>query len=200
MHFINEFEKMSEIVSAFECVSGAILSRNKKCHVLGLGKWTNREHWPIPWLRSVQSVKVFGIHIFNSYSQIISVNWKLNLEAFSRTVFSWTSRSLETIQQRVEVLKVFGLSRVYYVASILPMRKYHIKKFESIMGNFVWRGRILRIALDELKNDFSNNNKLAPTLDILMSVYIPIKCAPLFQKSLQDALTRCPVWQQKSVY
>ena len=56
--------------------------------------------------------------------------------------------------QRVEVLRMFALSRVVYVASKLPIRKTMIKKFEKEMGKFIWNasGKVMRVSLDELKN------------------------------------------------
>merc|ERR1712055_388818 len=49
---------------------------------------------------------------------------------------------------------MFGLSRVYYVAAVLPMKPKVVKKFESLMGKYLWNfsGRIMRVAIDELKN------------------------------------------------
>ena len=50
---------------------------------------------------------------------------------------------------------MFGLSRVYYVAGILPMMPEVVKKFESLMGKYLWNftGKVLRVAVDELKNE-----------------------------------------------
>ena len=49
---------------------------------------------------------------------------------------------------------MFALARVYYVASILPIRKTMVKKFEQVMGNFLWRssGKVLRVPIGELYN------------------------------------------------
>ena len=49
---------------------------------------------------------------------------------------------------------MFGLSRVYYVAAVLPMKPKVVKKFESLIGKYIWNfsGRIMRVAIDELKN------------------------------------------------
>ena len=49
---------------------------------------------------------------------------------------------------------MFGLSRVYYVAAVLPMKPKVVKKFESLIGKYLWNfsGRIMRVAIDELKN------------------------------------------------
>ena len=43
---LGDFEKISEEVQKFEVVSGAILSRDKKCKVIGFGRWANRKDWP----------------------------------------------------------------------------------------------------------------------------------------------------------
>ena len=69
-------------------------------------------------------------------------------------IYSWSRRVLDTLQQRVEVIRLFGLSRVYYVAAILPIKPEMVKKFESLMGKFLWNfsGRTLRVAIDEMKN------------------------------------------------
>ena len=109
---IEDFEKLSNIISGFESISAAILSRDQKCQVIGLGKWANRDQWPLVWLKSVKMIKVFGIYISNSFREIISVNWKFRLQKFTKTIYSWSSRRLDTVQQRVEVIKIFALSRV----------------------------------------------------------------------------------------
>ena len=54
----------------------------------------------------------------------------------------------------MEVIRLFGLSRVYYVASVLPMKTGVVKKFEQLMGKYLWNfsGKVLRVAIDEIKN------------------------------------------------
>merc|ERR1712215_599188 len=103
---LEDLDKVSEVVGKFEKVSGAILSRNKKCKVIGFGNWAGREDWPLAWIKPVKSEKMFG------------------------------------------------LSRVYYVASVLPMMPKVVKKFESLMGKYLWNfsGKVLRVAIDEMKN------------------------------------------------
>ena len=48
---------------------------------------------------------------------------------------------------------MFALSRVFYVASILPMSRTIGSKFERLIGKFVWSfsGKVLRVSLAELK-------------------------------------------------
>ena len=54
---------MDKIIGKFEKVSGAILSRNKKCKVIGFGNWASKEDWPLDWVKPVKSEKIFRIFI-----------------------------------------------------------------------------------------------------------------------------------------
>ena len=145
---------VSEVVQNFEVVSGAILSRNKKCKVMGFGNWSDRSDWPVVWLKPVKSLKIFGIFISNSYRDMVRENWDFRFKKFSDVIYSWSGRILDTLQQRVEVIRLFALSRVYYVAAVLPIKSCMVKKFEALMGKFIWKfsGKILRISIDEIKN------------------------------------------------
>ena len=141
-------------VKKFEDLSGAILSRDKKCKIIGFGKWKNRVDWPLQYLRTVKEIKVFGIFIMDSYRDLLKRNWSYRFDKFEQSLLSWSSRVLETIFQRVEVVRTFALSRIYYLASILPMPKATANNIEKVIGKFLWSssGKILRVSLEELKN------------------------------------------------
>ena len=95
----------------------------------------------------------FGLFIADSYDETLHRNWNLRLQKLNTTLFTWSKRFLPTNEKRVEVIRTFALSRTYYVASILPIRKSMVGKFERHMGKFIWRGALLRVPLEELKND-----------------------------------------------
>ena len=65
-------------------------------------------------------------------------NWDFRFEKFHEAISTWSPRVLDTLSQRVEVLKMFALSRIYYVASILHINKTMVTKFEKEMGKFLW--------------------------------------------------------------
>ena len=186
--------KLSNIVNDFELISGSILSRDKKCTVLGLGKWVDRDQWPLTWLRTVKSVKVFGIHVSDSYKQMVSENWNFRLQKFNQTLYSWSSRTLDTLQQRVEVLRLFALSRVYYVGSILPMRVSHVKKFEAAMGKFIWKGRILKVALGELKNDHMSGGLNLPCVKTMNDSLLSSQCLRLLRSGDRKSIDHIDLW------
>ena len=149
---LNDITLVESIVSKFEAMSGAILSRNMKCQVMGFGKWKERTNWPLDYVRPVRELKIFGIIIKESYRATVKANWDLRLGKFSSCIKSWSSRVLPSISSRVEVIKVFALSRIYYLASILPAPKTTIKKIESEIGKFIWQGWLFRVSLEEVKN------------------------------------------------
>ena len=151
---LDDFLVIEKVSKKFELSSGAILSRNLKCKVVGFGAWATKEDWPVPWIKPVKTVKIFGIIICNSYREMVRLNWDYRFKNFSDAIYSWKNRFLETLSQRVEVLRTFALSRVFYVAAILPLGKTMVRKFESLMGKFLWNfsGKLLRISLVDLKN------------------------------------------------
>ena len=151
---LGHFELFESLVQKLEKVSGAILSRDKKCKVIGLGNWASKEDWPLSWLKTVKYEKVFGIFVCDSYNEMLKLNWYYRYKKFSNVLYSWSHRVLDTLQQRVEVIRMFGLSRIYYVAAILPIKSGMVKKFETLMGKFIWNwsGKVLRVAIDDIKN------------------------------------------------
>jgi hypothetical protein len=91
---------VNEAVKKFESLSGAILSRNKKCKIIGFGSWKNRVDWPLQYVTTVKEIKVFGVFIMDSYQELVKRNWSFRFSKFEQSILSWSSRALETIFQR----------------------------------------------------------------------------------------------------
>ena len=140
-------------VVKFESISGAILSRNRKCEILGMGQWKTRTEWPLNYLKSVNETKVFGIFISNSYRHMLRRNWDVRVKKFENVLLSWKGRNLDSLYQRIEIVKTFALSRLYYLSSILPLPQFAANSIEKGIGNFIWSatGKILRVKMEEMK-------------------------------------------------
>ena len=106
------------VVRDFEAVSGAILNRCHKSKILGLGAWKDRSKWPLNWLQSVKVLKIFGVKMGADLASILDDNWSDILHKFKKTLFSWSTRSIPTLPERVEVLSIFCLSKLWYMAQI----------------------------------------------------------------------------------
>ena len=115
---IQDLQTVDSVVSKCEKISGAILYRNNKCKVIGFGKWKNRVNWPLAYVKSVTEIKIFGEIIENSIRSIIKKNWQHRLSKFEAILVSWSSRFLETLSQRISVVKMSAFSRVYYIAAV----------------------------------------------------------------------------------
>ena len=72
---LGDFDVVETVVQKFEKVSGAILSRDKKCKVIGLGNWASKEDWPLVWIKAVKYEKIFGIFVCDSYDEMLRLNW-----------------------------------------------------------------------------------------------------------------------------
>ena len=136
----DDFKGLQDAVLEFERASGAILSRNKKCLILGLGKWSNRQAWDLNFLKPVKEMKVFEIWIMASYRRLLSSNWNTRIEKLRRTNFSWSGRYFGNIKQKIEILNCFALSRIFYVAAVLPLTKSSLNTINSIISDFIGRG------------------------------------------------------------
>ena len=129
-----------------------MLSRTKKSKVMGLGKWRGRQDWPLPWLRTVEELKILGFRICPEYYGTLSSTWEAVYRGFQRSLFSWESWALCTLQQRVKVAQTFALSKLWYVAQVLPLPPAYSKKLESALSSFIFRGSPQRLKLSELQN------------------------------------------------
>ena len=96
-----DFNRMEVLVVKFEQYRGAILSRDMKCKVVGFGGWAKHESWPSVWVKPVRSIKIFGLFLCDSYSEILTINWDFCFQKFKNAIMSWSSRTLSSLQQRV---------------------------------------------------------------------------------------------------
>jgi hypothetical protein len=151
---VDDLVKFDKVMQKFEEMSGAILSRTNKSKVMGLGSLKAKHDWPqeVSWIKTVSEMKIFGFTICPTYKDTATKTWKRVVRGFEQVLFSWESRQLETLSQRVQVVRTFALSKLYYVAQVLPLPGEHKRKVESRLSSFIFRGRHERLSLSELEN------------------------------------------------
>ena len=81
-----------------------------------------------------------------------------------KVLFSWQSRSLETLAQRVQVARKFALSKLYYVAQVLPLPNKYKRKVS--VSKFIFRGHYERLKLEELENSCENGGLALPNIAV----------------------------------
>ena len=85
---------MDKVMTKFEATSGAILSRNEKSKILGIGSWKSKEDWSakVNWLKTEKQLKVFGVIICPVYQQTVKKTWEKVINGFEKVLHSWSSR------------------------------------------------------------------------------------------------------------
>ena len=142
----------NSVFSKFEAQSGAMLCRDTKSKVMGLGQWRGRTDWPLEWVQTVSEMKILGFKICPDYRDTLKCTWEAVVCGFQRSLFAWENRVMSCLQQRVDVAQTFGLSKLWYVAQVLPLLHVYTKKIESALSAFIFKGRQERLKLCELQN------------------------------------------------
>jgi hypothetical protein len=58
-------------VADFEAASGALLIRNRKTVIVGMGSWAGRLDWPLQWIGAAPSVKIYGVMVAPTFAAIL---------------------------------------------------------------------------------------------------------------------------------
>lgn len=165
---VEDLVRFDQVMTKFEATSGAILSRNAKSKVLGLGPWQGRDDWPqeVSWLKTETQLKIFGFTICPTYQQTAEKTWEGVISGFVKVLFSWSSRTLDTLCQRVEVARTFAMSKLYYVAQVLPLPTKYRKQIEQSLSSFLFRGRHERLSLSLLENSCKQGGLGLPNIAV----------------------------------
>ena len=67
-------------------------------------------------------------------------NWRPRVEAFCRCIDAWRSRAL-SISGRAVVLNSLPLSRIWFVASVVPMPNSILSELTTCIFYFFWAGK-----------------------------------------------------------
>jgi hypothetical protein len=147
---IRDLHLVDVLCRRFEAAAGAILNRNRKTVILGLGSWAGRLVWPLPWIRAASPVKVLGFNIAADLASTQQATWDRVLAAVRSTVGGFSSRLLPTLRQKVDVIITFALSRVWYFCQVLAMPPEVAADIRRCISSYLWKGRTERLAFDEL--------------------------------------------------
>ena len=145
----NDLFVMNNAFLAFESLTGCVLNR-KKSKIMGLGQWSSRNDWPLPWLSTEPFLKIFGINFHPSIEQTVSSTWDVCLKNIKSTLTLWSSRIFCSILQKVFVINTFVFSKLWYLCSILYLPRYVCEAIEKLVRKFLWAGMIEKLPYDEL--------------------------------------------------
>ena len=143
---------VDEIFCQFESFSGAILNRSEKTKLMGIGQFQGRRVWPLDWIKVEKSLKIFGVNLFPTYSEILENNWATAVRKMQQCLNSWNTRILNSVFQRADVLKTFVLPKMYSLAECLPLPHTWAKEIEKQIYKFIKVGKMEMISLEVMCN------------------------------------------------
>jgi len=94
------------------------------------------------------------------------------------------------------VIRIFALSRVYYVASIIPLTTAMVKKFETLIGKFIWNfsGKILRVSIDDMKNHRLSGGMQLPCLANMANSLMASQCVRALRSGNSKTILHLEYW------
>ena len=126
-----------ETFSLFERGSGAKLNQSKS-KGLWLGSWRDRLDPPVALNWSSDRLKILGVFI--GPGDLECANWRPRLDAIANVLSSWRQRSL-SYGGRALVINSLALSRLWYVASLIPVPEWVFAELLKLIYKFFWGGK-----------------------------------------------------------
>jgi hypothetical protein len=114
--------------------------------IVGLGQWAGRQEWSLAWLTPADGAKIFGVTFTTVYSETLHQSWERVAVGVEAVLAAWSGRSLSSLQQRARAIETLAFSKIWYLAQILPLSQVTAAGLERAAGNFLWRGRLERLA------------------------------------------------------
>ena len=158
--FLKNNESIRELINVFNILfSFSGLKPNlSKCETAGIGllKGVNRA---VCGMKSVDlvndSIKILGSHF--SYNQNIKneKNFVKIVTDIQNILKIWNQRNL-TIEGRIVVFKTLAISKLVYLAMLIPIPNCIIKELENIQKFFIWQNKKVKIRHETLRMDFKN--------------------------------------------
>ena len=126
-----------EVFAKYEAGTGAKINLGK-CEGLWLGAWRNCLDSPVAISWSSLKIKCLGVFIGNG--NLDEVNWRPRIDAVEHCLNSWFSCPL-SLSGKALIMNALALSRIWYVASLIPMPSWVLRELNSVIFAFFWSGK-----------------------------------------------------------
>ena len=104
---------------------------------------------------SKESVFVLGIHFSNCKRTCDKLNFYDKLDALENTLNNWKRWKL-TLLGNINIVKSLGLSKLIFIASVLPVPEKFFDQVNKITFNFIWDNKIAKIKRNTIIGECEN--------------------------------------------
>jgi hypothetical protein len=137
----DEVPTVVDALGAFTAASGLPVNYGKT-KALSLGSWEGSD-LGIP-VTFVATTRILGVQFSARVADLPALNWP-NITAKAAAVLWENSGRGLCLEQRVRFVNTFALSKLWYVAKVVPPQRKAVQALRMHIGNFVWRGRFFRV-------------------------------------------------------
>ena len=140
------FDSLSSLLNTYGECSGLKLNKDKK-EAYWLGS-SYRNHEALDINKVNEPIKILGIFFTYDQRKSRELNFDLTLKSIRKSLSCWQWRNL-TLIGKIQLVKTFAMPKFMYRASFISFDKDIIKSINSVIFNFVWRGKdkVKRLAL-----------------------------------------------------
>jgi hypothetical protein len=111
---------------------------------LPIGKWnTNQE---LGGVQYTDNAKILGINFATTIAQTITNTWADKIYKIRAGIKDFHIRQLD-LQQRLRVCNVWLLSKIWYIAQLLPITNDQANQILTSILQYIWRGSIFRVPI-----------------------------------------------------
>ena len=96
-----------------------------------------------------------GVHFSNRKRTCDKLNFYDKLDALENTLNNWKRRKL-TLLGKINVVKSLGLSKLIFIASVLPVPEKFCDQVNKITFNFIWDNKIAKIQRNTIIGEREN--------------------------------------------
>ncbi|KAJ4437581.1 hypothetical protein ANN_17726 [Periplaneta americana] len=142
----DECTKLPQILHTYSMASCAQINVQKSS-LLPLGNWAATHtvnHIPIK-----RKAKILGLTVCASFKEMVDINWSITSARTRATMFQHIHRNLNLLE-RIWHINVFCLSKLWYLAQILPLPSKYSTVLDRAISFYVWKGYFYKLPKTQL--------------------------------------------------
>ena len=141
-------------IDNFRKVSGLKINM-EKTEGLWMGSNVHFQHKPFGIKWPTAPIKALGIYFSYNTKAAENANYDDKIKKLERLLHWWKSRGL-SLMGRVLIVKTLGLSQFSFLASVLHIPEDVIQKVNTLIYQYIWKGKRDKIKRDIMIQDFQN--------------------------------------------
>ncbi|KAJ4430752.1 hypothetical protein ANN_19343 [Periplaneta americana] len=137
---------LPHILETYSAASCAQLN-TQKSFLIPLGSWP--DGLTFNEITTVRQAKMLGMTVCNSFEEMVEINWTKTTALTRVTLFQQIHRNLNLFE-RVWHVNIFCLSKLWYLAQILPLPVKYATVLERAVSFYIWKGYLYKLKKAQL--------------------------------------------------